>query len=199
MDDFDFEPPTWARDQTPEDRPAGTTGAAPSATLRPSSLLPAAFLGKVTAEVTSRLAAAGTRPESKSMGRLAKFWFGPVSSVHYEIWMHERTLQLELGLHCESSPEYNLALYNAFDKCLLEIQAALGASMWLEEWDHGWVRLYETHPFWPLDAQRADELAERACEIIGTLQPILDGIMASLPAPPAPAPETRHASHSRRR
>jgi hypothetical protein len=199
MDDFDLEPPRWARDLTPEDRPAATIGLAQSATHRQSSLLPAAFLSKVTAEVISRLAAAGTRPESKSMGRLAKFWFGPVSSVHYEIWLHERTLQLELGLHCESTAEYNLALYNAFDKCLLEIQAALGPSFWLEEWDHGWVRLYETHPFWPLDAQRADELAERACEIIGTLQPILEDIMAVLPAPPSPAPERRYERHSRRR
>jgi hypothetical protein len=146
----------------------------------------------------ARLAESGGKPQTNSRGRLAKFWYGRHGSIHYEIWMHERTMQLEMGLHCESTPEYNLALYGSFDRCLLEIQATLGSSFWLEEWDHGWVRLYETRPYFPLDAGRVDEIAARMCEIIQTLQPVLEGIMASLPSPPPTPPPTRRGRHAER-
>jgi hypothetical protein len=164
-----------------------------------SSLQPAAFLSQVSREVISRLAERGARPETNARGRLAKFWYGPHSSIHYEVWLHDRTLQLEIGLHAESTPEYNLALYNAFDRCMLEVQAALGASFWLEEWDHGWIRLYETHPFFPLDAARVDEIAARTCEIIHTLQPVLEDIMSALPSPPPAQSERRRDRHPQRR
>ncbi len=112
--------------------------------------------------------------------RLAKFWFGPDGTVHYELWLHERTARLELGLHFESGPQRNLALYHEFDKCLLEIQMRLGNSIWLEEWDRGWTRLYETLPMWPLDESRAESIAARLCEIIEVLQPIYVAISERL-------------------
>src|SRR3954453_11682719 len=201
MDDLDFEEGDSPQYEAPGGRGSDSTGAgwqvaAPHAR---SSLLHGPFLGKVAAEVMARLPARDAPPQSSHRGRLAKFWYGPHSSIHYEIWLHDRTLQIELGLHCESAPDYNLALYNAFDHCLLEIQAALGTSMWLEEWDHGWTRLYETVPFFPLDADRVDEVTPPIGEIIGTLQPILEEIMSRLLDPPQVASDRRRDRYSPRR
>lgn len=149
-----------------------------------TQLQPPTFLHRVVKEVENRFAQAGGQLHTSSRGRLAKFWFGPDGNIHYEIWLHERTLQIELGLHCESTPEYNQSLYKPFDNYLLEIQSSLGYSFWLEEWDNGWIRLYETHPFRPLDETRVDEIASRLSEIIQTLQPILESIQLELPPPP---------------
>ena len=200
MDIYSDRPGSWDEDLEPEETAEPETGSAPAGVPRPrSTLLPGAFLSQVSAQVVVGLNESRGKPQSVSRGRLAKFWYGPPhGSVHYEIWLHERTMQIELGLHCESTPEYNRALYNAFDRCLLEIQAALGSSFWLEEWDHGWIRLYETHPFYPMDAARVEEIAARMCEIVGVLQPMLEDIVASLPSPPPATPERRRDFHHRR-
>jgi hypothetical protein len=148
-----------------------------------AQLIPPAFLRRVLASLNQNPPLPERKLNSQSRGSLAKFWYGLDASIHYEIWVHARTLQLELGLHFESTAEYNQALYRAFDGCMLEIQGQLGASFWLEEWDRGWVRLYETHPLFPLDAYRADEIVDRMCEIISTLQPIYEEIAGGLTAP----------------
>src|SRR5436305_293665 len=66
-------------------------------------LVPATFLRRVVASVVSRLDKPDARLNSETRGRLAKLWYGEDKSIHYEIWVHERTGQLELGLHCEST------------------------------------------------------------------------------------------------
>ena len=76
-----------------EEEPDSIPGALkPAAFRQRSSLLPGAFLSQVAREVLSRLAESGGKPQSNSRGRLAKFWYGAHGSIHYEIWMHERTI-----------------------------------------------------------------------------------------------------------
>jgi len=59
---------------------------------------------------------------------------------------------------------------------LLEIQEALGDSIWLEDWDRGWTRIYETQPLYPLDDARIMAVALRLVEIMDYLQPLLEAI-----------------------
>jgi hypothetical protein len=151
-------------------------------------LLPSTFLKRVVSEVAEQQISAGFRLNTEARGRLAKFWFGKNNSVHYEIWIHDRTMQLEIGLHCESTPEYNALLYKEFDHVILDIQQKLGKSFWLEDWDHGWIRLYETHPLRPLDVSRAEEIAARLLEVVAAVEPYYREILSKLQQPPPPTP-----------
>lgn len=145
---------------------------------------PSAFVRQVAALVVRHFANGNVVLEQEVRSRLAKFWFGNDGSVHYELWLHEHTSQLEIGLHCESSESINRLLYTRLDRSLLDIQARLGDSLWLEEWDHGWVRLYETMALWPLDGTRADEVSTRLSLLIEQLQPLLE---QASPGPGSPA------------
>lgn len=145
-----------------------------------AGMRPPAFIKLVVAEVVSKVRVTGQPLNHEIRWRIAKFWYGPDPSVHYELALHENTSQLEIGLHAEASAERNRALYGAFDKCLLDIQKELGTSMWLEEWDRGWMRLYETYPLWPLDTPRVSEVAERILEVIAVLEPIYETIRETL-------------------
>ena len=164
-------------------------------------LQPGPFLRQVAEDIKVRSAPTEEPIQVQARGRLIKCWFGPEPSIHYEIAIHERTGKIELGLHCESSPQYNRSLYKAFDRCILDIQQTLGTSFWLEEWDHGWIRLYETHPLYPLDTYRVGEISERLNEIIAALEPIYAQITEEVgPPPPAPARSPGQGSwRSRRR
>ncbi len=164
---------------------------------RGSQLLPATFLKRVVSEVLHRQPG-GVRLNTEARGRLAKFWLGRNSSIHYEIWLHDRTMQLEIGLHCESMPEHNAALYAGFDRAILDIQQQLGAGFWLEEWDRGWIRLYETHPLRPLDAYRASEVADRLLEIIAVIEPVYRELASHLPEPPQTLPFRRQGDEGGR-
>ena len=137
---------------------------------------PTAFIAAVSREVAAYFQQAHTPVKSSVRGRLAQFWWGDDRSVHYELWVHERTLQLEVGLHFEASAARNRALYDAFGKHLVEIQGTLGETIWLEEWDKGWARLYETLPLFPLDDARVYAVAGRLCEIMESLQPMYEAL-----------------------
>jgi hypothetical protein len=156
-----------------------------------TELKPAAFLQTVVRRVQGELALLRPDLRTSARSRLAKLWFGTDGSIHYEVWVHDRTAKLELGFHCESTPEYNRLLYKEFDLCLIEIQARLGPAFWLEEWDRGWIRLYETHPLWPLYEARVEEIAFRLMEVIDTIQPIFEEAASRLPPAPPPPPEFR--------
>lgn len=162
----------------PIESPADVSDAV--STLANKGLRPSSFVSAVMHEV-KRLTKSDGRPlNCNTRYRLAKFWYGRDDSIHYELWVHERTSQLELGLHFEADPATNQMLYTRFDKCMLEIQARLGGSVWLEEWDKGWVRLYETQPLWPLDDARVASVAERLCEMVSVLQPMCDAFLEEL-------------------
>lgn len=161
-------------------------------------IIPPAFIRQVALRVVDVCPYRPGEMQSQIRGSLAKFWFGDDPSIHYEVWVHARTNQLEVGLHCESAAGYNRSLYTALDRCLLEIQARLGSQLWLEEWDHGWVRLYETHPLQPLDDVRVEEIAGRISELICALQPMYEEIAAELPRPPIVASEPFRGRQRRR-
>jgi hypothetical protein len=142
------------------------------------SIQPSTFIASVARELTHHYASLGREPRAHVRSRLAQFWWGTSPSVHFEIWIHERNLQVELGLHFEAGASRNRELYVAFSRYLLEIQQELGDSIWLEEWDRGWTRIYETQPLFPMDEARVYSVAGRFCEIIDCLQPILEAIEA---------------------
>ena len=141
-----------------------------------SSFQSSGFVAAVAREVKAHFASRGSEPHTEVRSRLAKFWWGDDRSIHYELAVHERMLQLEMGLHFEAAADTNRRLYQAFGPHLLEIQEELGDSIWLEEWDRGWTRIYETEPLLPLDDERTTSVAARLCELIDCLQPLLEAI-----------------------
>ena len=141
-------------------------------------MTPTAFVSAVAREVETYFQRAGN-PLHKSMRSwLAQFWWGDDRTVHYELWVHGTALRLEIGLHFEATAARNRALYIAFSKHLVEIQATLGETLWLEEWDKGWARLYETVQLYPLDDARVYSIAGRMCEIMQCLQPMYEALDA---------------------
>src|SRR3972149_6339300 len=54
--------------------------------------------------------------------------------VHYEVWPQRRTNRLEIGLHFEEEREVSYRWAALLAERALEIQAALGPSLELEEW-----------------------------------------------------------------
>ena len=73
-------------------------------------MLPGQFLHRLPAAARAHLPALDGAAHMQPRGRLFKVWFGAEAAIHYEIWMHERTLQMEIGLHCEATPELNEAI-----------------------------------------------------------------------------------------
>ena len=141
----------------------------PSENLRPNK-----FIRLTAARVQELASSLYTDLRSNVRGHLFQYWRGPTSANHYEVWLHERLNKIELGIHFEGSLTANRAHYEYLDSHLLEIQASLGPQIWLEDWDHGWVRLYETIPMLPLDEAKVEEVAARLCRIISVVQPLLE-------------------------
>jgi hypothetical protein len=143
-----------------------------------SDLTASSFVAAVARDVFRHYAERGGEPHRHVRSHLAQFWWGDTSAYHYELWVHERTLQLELGLHFEGPAERNAFLLGEFGRHLLEIQQALGDSVWLEPWDKGWTRLYETQPLMPLDEGRIYAVTARLCEMVDCLQPMLESLLS---------------------
>ena len=143
-------------------------------------LRPSQFISQVATQARSGLQEAGFQFEVQARSRLVKFWSGEDAAVHYEVWVHEREGRLEIGFHMEADEDRNAALYREFDKCLLDIQVQLGGGVWLEPWDKGWVRLYETQPLWPLDTGRVYETAERVVAFATAVEPVYQSILNKL-------------------
>lgn len=144
------------------------------------ALTPAKFMSAVGGAAVDALQDAGYIFQAQARGRLVKLWSGDDSSVHYEIAVHERSGQLEIGLHLEGPADQNLALYQGFERCLLDFQAELGPGFWLEQWDRGWVRLYETEPLWPLDTVRVASVAERLVQLVTVVEPVYQALLRGL-------------------
>ena len=107
-------------------------------------------------------------------GQLCQWWYGPDKRIHYEIWLHERWARLELGLHFEAEAGRNEWLRRQFAERLIEVACVLGRGIEAEPWDKGWARVYETHPLWPLDEARLEEVAARAAQFVALVQPLYD-------------------------
>jgi hypothetical protein len=125
-----------------------------------------------------RLAAPWHPPQVRVRGWLAQLSYGD-PRYHYEVWYHNRSQRLEVGLHLEADAATNARLLAYLDAELLPIKAALGLHAELEPWDRGWGRLYETLPAPLLDETLAERAAERLAAYIAVLQPLLAA------APPA--------------
>lgn len=143
-------------------------------------LRPREFIQRTGAAAQRALREQGLQFNLQVRGRLLKLWAGDDQSVHYEIAVHEREMQLEVGLHMEADAARNAALYRELDRCMLDLQAELGERLWLERWDRGWARLYETEPLWPLDELRVEAVAARLVEIVAVIQPVYAAIVERL-------------------
>ena len=138
------------------------------------AFIPPAFVRAVSKDVLAYFQGSPLSLQSSVRSNLAKFWFTPPATVHYELWLHHGRNLIELGLHFEDKPELNARLYAYFSGCTLEIQEELGDSIWVEEWDKGWTRLYEVRRMYPLTEEKVADTAARICELIQALQPHLD-------------------------
>jgi hypothetical protein len=146
-------------------------------------MLPGQFLRRLPTAARAYLPTDDGAAQLQARGRLLKVWYGEEAAIHYEIWMHERSLQMEIGLHCEASPELNAAIRRGLSFYLFDIKGALGNGVELEDWDRGWTRLYETLPLYPLDEARVDEIARRLGEFVTVVQPIYMEVRRALPVP----------------
>lgn len=163
-----------------DEAPFSGTSGSDAGLLSGPSLRPSQFISQVAKHTEAELRAAGLRFQVQARGRLVKFWGGDDASMHYEVWVHEREARLEIGFHMEADEALNAALYREFDKCLLDLQVQLGAGVWLEPWDKGWVRLYETQPLWPLDTGRVYDTAERVVAFAKAIEPVYHSILVKL-------------------
>jgi hypothetical protein len=143
-------------------------------------MLPGQFLHRLSAAARPHLPQADGAPHLQPRGRLLKIWYGEEAAIHYEVWMHERSLQMEIGLHCEAAPALNEAIRRGLSYYLFDIKEALGNGVELEEWDRGWTRLYETLPLYPLDEARLEEVGRRLGEFVAVIQPIYGEVRRAL-------------------
>jgi hypothetical protein len=144
-----------------------------------NSLTPSLFLKRVAAQIRERAEATRQTLGFTVRGRLMQCWCGSNSANHYEVWLHERHGKLEIGAHFEGPAATNRRIYAFLDAHLIEIQSALGPSVWLEEWDRGWTRLYETVPMMPLDDAKVLDVAERVLEFVQVVQPMVVAALKS--------------------
>ena len=148
-------------------------------------MLPNEFLRRLPNAVRLLLPESLRVFQAQPRGRLLKLWYGPDANIHFEVWIHERTQQIELGLHFEAQPQRNEWLRRQFCARLIELKWDLGNGVEVELWDRGWARLYETHPLLPLDEARLDTFAARAARFIAIVQPMYEAILAQADAPKA--------------
>jgi hypothetical protein len=95
-------------------------------------------------------------------------------AVHYEVWVQRKTARIEIGLHFEGDPDENFRWAATLAPRALEIQSRLGGSVELEEWTRSWTRLHETRAIdGKLDERLVEETAQRLCEFIEVLEPIV--------------------------
>jgi len=131
------------------------------------------FLRRLPAAIRPHLPPSVAHPwQIHARSRLLKLWSGPEDTIHYEIWVHDGRQLLELGLHCEAEPARNARIRQGLADYLFDLKAALGNGVELEEWDRGWTRLYETHPLFPLDEPRLEEIAQRTGVFVATVEPL---------------------------
>jgi hypothetical protein len=144
---------------------------------------PNEFLRRLPNAVRPLLAESLRGFQAQPRGGLLKLWYGGDAQIHFEVWVHERTQQLELGFHFEAQPQRNEWLRRQFCARLIELKWDLGNDVEVEPWDRGWARLYETHPLQPLSEARLAAFAARAARFIAVVQPMYEEILMQAEAP----------------
>ncbi len=119
--------------------------------------------------------------------------------VHFEVWPQQARGLIEIGLHFEGPPDENYRWGELLAERALEVQAALGSGVELEEWTSSWVRLHQTLAFADLDVGLAQTTAEKLGAMIAALQPILEEERQALGLAEALEPEEAVRSRSDRR
>jgi len=152
---------------------------------------------------TERLVTAELRPFT---ARIHSVWlqiYHWAPKIHYEVWLARKTGRIEIGLHFEGERELSYRWAEVLAARMLEVQAALGPQVELEEWTSSWTRVHQTTPYDPLSEALAESVAEKLAATIAVMQPILEEERAKAPeqlspAPVAPSPTRRDLPNVRR-
>jgi len=138
------------------------------------------FLARVVQAVRLQLPAEWQEFETDGFGHLVKLYYGD-PSVHFEVWVQGKTSRVEVGLHFEADKATNDRFLAHFAGRFVEVQAALGPRLELDEWTRTWGRIHEMVPFTVLDEPLVELVATRLAQMITVLQPML----VEAPLPPA--------------
>ncbi|MBM3134957.1 MAG: hypothetical protein FJZ89_06690 [Chloroflexi bacterium] len=130
------------------------------------------FLARVVQAVRPQLPVEWQGFETDGFGSLVKLYYGD-PAVHFEVWVQGKTSRVEVGLHLEADQATNDRLMAYFAGRFIEVQAALGPRIELDEWTRTWGRLHEMLPFTVLDEALAERVARRLVQMIVVLQPML--------------------------
>jgi len=130
------------------------------------------FLARVVEAVRPQLPAEWQGFETDGFGHLVKLYYGD-PAVHFEVWVQSKTSRVEVGLHLEADQATNDRLMAYFAGRFIEVQAALGPRLELDEWTRAWGRLHEMLPFTILDEALVERVAARLARMITVLQPML--------------------------
>jgi hypothetical protein len=145
------------------------------------------FLSHVVQAVRPKLPAQWQEFETDGFGSLVKLYYGD-PAVHFEVWVQGKTSRVEVGLHLEADQATNDQFMAYFAWRFVEVQAALGPRIELDEWTRTWGRIHEMVPFTVLDEPLVERVAARLAQMITVLQPMLAEAPPRLP----PAAETPH-------
>lgn len=136
-------------------------------------LSPGEFFEALPAVLAPRLPAALRAFDMhRGRGRLLKLYYGH-PETHFEVWHHQRSGRLEIGLHLEGPCELNRDVLEHFRSGIIQVRAGLRRAE-LEPWDRGWARLYETVPAPELTDRLLASAAALLAAYIVTLQPMLE-------------------------
>jgi hypothetical protein len=130
------------------------------------------FLSHVVKAVRPKLPTEWQEFEINGFGSLVKLYYGD-PSVHFEFWVQNKTSRVEVGLHLEADQATNDQLMAYFAGRFVEVQAALGPRIELDEWTRTWGRIHEMVPFTVLDEALVERVARRLSQLITVLQPML--------------------------
>ena len=93
--------------------------------------------------------------------------------IHFEIWVQGKRQRLEVGLHLESDSATNERLLSYLASRFIEVQAALGPQVELEQWTRSWGRVHEYMRYERLDEALARKAGNRLACFIMVLQPMI--------------------------
>ena len=111
------------------------------------------------------------------------YWY---PALHYELWPQKKTGRIEVGLHFEGEREHNLRWLQLLAESMVEVQAALGREVEIEEWTPVWTRLHFSLPYNDLTEADAAECARQFAGFIATLQPLLSQLREEHGIPDSP-------------
>lgn len=101
------------------------------------------------------------------------------SKLHYEVWVRGKERLIEIGLHFEADKSINDRLLAYFNEHAIEIHAALGRRVEIEQWTNSWSRVHEVVPYQSLDADLCKTVAHKLAQMIAILEPMLQKEMGS--------------------